>query len=40
MAAPARNTAGVPWAKDIRQLAASGRSLELQFLKTMKCAVR
>lgn len=32
----AKRTAGVPWASEIKQLEASGRSLGLQFRKTMK----
>lgn len=31
-----KKTAGVPWAREIRQLEASGRILGLQVRKTMK----
>ena len=40
MAWVAKNTAGVPWASEIKQLEALGQNLELQFLKMMKRAMR
>lgn len=36
----ARMAAGVPWKREMKQLEASGRSLEVQFLKTSKYATK